>query len=146
MGVFATRSPYRPNPLGLTLVKLEQVQKKENETLLLVSGADLMNGTPIYDIKPYLPYADVAQDAKAGYATNAPERKLSVLFQTDIPKNLSPAYLEELTSVLSYDPRPAYHTDETRTYGLTFGAYDVKFTVQNETAVVLAFLPTQNSN
>ena len=137
MGVFATRSPFRPNPVGLSCVKLERVEP--NETLgpvLHVLGADLMDGTPIYDIKPYLPYADCRPEAVGGFAGERPEGRLRV----DIPEPWLSMVPEEdraaLTGVLAQDPRPAYQRDPERVYGFSFGALEVKFQVVEDRLMV----------
>ena len=133
MGVFATRSPFRPNPLGLSCVRLERVEPSTPEgPVLHVAGADLMDGTPIYDIKPYLPYADCHPEATDGFAgevrdyavaVDFPERLLDLL-----PEDKRPAILE----VLRQDPRPGYkHGDSDRRYGVAFAGFDVRFTVRD---------------
>ena len=127
MGVWATRSPYRPNPLGLSCVELVAVDGTE----LLVRGADLMDGTPIYDIKPYLPYADSFPQAKAGFATEAPQAKLKVVIPDGIPDR------EMLEAILSQDPRPAYQDEPSKVYGMLFNGLDIKFKVEGDTLTVL---------
>ena len=131
MGVFATRSPYRPNDIGLSSVRLEKITFDEKlGPVLHVAGADLMDGTPIYDIKPYIAYADCHPDATEGFAGAVKDKKLHVEF----PKQLLEKYPEEkraaILGVLEQDPRPAYDTDETRVYGVEFAGYDVRFTVE----------------
>ena len=133
MGVFATRSPYRPNDIGLSSVKLEQITFDEKlGPVLHVAGADLMDGTPIYDIKPYIAYADCHPEAAEGFAGKVKEKELQVEF----PEELLAQYPEEkraaILGVLAQDPRPAYDTDETRVYGVEFAGYDVRFTVKEE--------------
>ncbi|MBR4760533.1 MAG: tRNA (N6-threonylcarbamoyladenosine(37)-N6)-methyltransferase TrmO [Lachnospiraceae bacterium] len=134
MGVFATRSPFRPNPIGLSCVTLDRVEVTKDGTVLYVSGADLRDGTAIVDIKPYLPYADAHESARAGW-TNEAE-----LLDVEIPKELLqkiPAEKREaLRGVLSQDPRPAYQEDENRIYGLAFAGYQVKFRVQKNEVIV----------
>lgn len=130
LGVFATRSPYRPNPVGLSCVKLERVElHKDYGPVIYVQGADLMDGTPIYDIKPYLPYADCRPDAVGGFASQKPEEKL----QVEIPEGLLSAAPKEvmtaLRGVLAQDPRPAYQNDPKRSYGLSFAGLEVHFQV-----------------
>ena len=128
MGVFATRSPFRPNPLGLSCVELESVQPDHPDgPVIVVKGADLMDGTPIYDIKPYIKYADSHPEAVCGYVDELPERYLNV----ELPNELA-ALLPEpqaLVDVLSLDPRPSYHDDPEREYGMTFSGFNVKFKV-----------------
>lgn len=132
MGVFATRSPFRPNPIGLSCVKLEKVQTTgEGAPRLFVSGADLMDGTPIYDIKPYLPHADCKPEASGGFAATLTDYALKV----DIPAHFTFEKRAELTEILKQDPRPSYH-DDTRTYGMRFAEYEIKFHVENDTVFV----------
>ncbi|MBE7042809.1 MAG: tRNA (N6-threonylcarbamoyladenosine(37)-N6)-methyltransferase TrmO [Ruminococcaceae bacterium] len=123
MGVFATRSPFRPNPLGLSAVKLEKVELG----VLTVSGADLMNGTPIYDIKPYLPFADSYPDAWGGFAETVKDNQLKVLFEEE--GNLSEKQKRVLTEILEQDPRPSYQNDPHRTYAFSFADLTIKFSV-----------------
>ena len=127
LGVFATRSPFRPNRLGLSCVELIRVEESPEGPLLLVTGADLMNGTPIYDIKPYLPYADAVPDARVNEALSRPR------LQVDIPAELEARIPEEkreaLKEMLALDPRPAYQEDPERVYGVKFGGMDVQFRV-----------------
>ena len=131
MGVFATRSPFRPNPIGLTVVKLLAVEDSPEGKVLIVAGADMMDGTPIYDIKPYLPYVDSVPGAIGGFTEGTADYHLQVDFPEDlmgcVPKDMQ----ETLLGVLSQDPRPAYQHDENRVYGLPFGGMDVKFTVKD---------------
>ena len=130
MGVFATRSPFRPNPLGLSSVRLEAVEKDgDNGLVLIVSGADLMDGTPIYDIKPYLPGADSHPDATDGFVGENRQEPLEVEIDPALEKSLSPAQLQTLREVLAQDPRPAFHDDPERIYGLSYAGCDVHFTV-----------------
>ena len=131
MGVWATRSPYRPNPLGLSCVELIRVDGLE----LVVRGADLMDGTPIYDIKPYLPYADAFPDAAAAWAAEAPEKSLKVVFAEDC--TLNAAQRETLAQVLALDPRPAYQEDPDKIYGMLFEGRDIHFRVRGDTLTVL---------
>lgn len=133
MGVFATRSPYRPNDIGLSSVKLEKIEFDEKMgPVLTVAGADLMDGTPIYDIKPYIAYADSHPEASEGFAGAVKGKELTVEF----PEELLQIYPEEkrkaIVAVLKQDPRPAYDTDETRVYGVEFAGFDVRFTVEGE--------------
>ena len=129
LGVFATRSPFRPNRLGLSCVELKSV--RQDETLgpvLTVSGADLMNGTPIYDIKPYLPYADAHPEASMPEALKRP--LLSVVIPENIKKSLPADKLPAIREMLEQDPRPAYQDDPERIYGIRFGSWDLHFQVQ----------------
>ena len=138
LGVFATRSPFRPNPLGLSCVKLEKVELSTPEgPVLWVSGADLVDGTPILDIKPYLPYADCRPEASGGFAGDAPEGRLTV----DIPPALLSRVPEErreaLTGVLAQDPRPPYQDDPDRVYGFGFAGLEVRFRVRDGVLTVV---------
>ena len=130
MGVFATRSPFRPNPIGLSSVKLEKVEQDEKfGTVLYVSGVDLMDGTPIYDIKPYLSYTDSHPEAKGGFADDVKDYKVEV----DFPKELLEQIPEEdrkiVLELLKQDPRPSYIKDETRMFGMAYGVYNIRFQV-----------------
>ncbi len=130
MGVFATRSPYRPNALGLSSVKLEGIEQDERlGPVLRISGADLVSGTPIYDVKPYLPFTDSHPDALGGFAAEAPVRHLEVLFPEDLLQKIPEEKREALLEILAEDPRPAYLDDPTRRYGFPFWNYDVRFVV-----------------
>lgn len=130
MGVFATRSPFRPNGLGLSAVRLEKIESG----VLTVRGADLMSGTPIYDIKPYLPFADSYPNAKGGFAEGVREYCLSVVFEEE--GKLTSEQKIALTKVLEQDPRPSYQDDPQRIYSFTFGAFTIKFTVEQGIATV----------
>lgn len=127
VGVFATRSPFRPNSLGLSCVKLKKVVDGKNGKALVVSGADLADNTPIYDIKPYLPYVDSIPDAKGGFSDDFKDYFLEVYIPEDIKNELTPLQTENLTELLSLDPRPSYQDDKERVYGLTFDNMEVKF-------------------
>ena len=131
MGVFATRSPFRPNPLGLSCVELETVDfDAPDGPVLVVRGADLMDGTPIYDVKPYVKYADSHPDALCGYVDTLQERRLAVSIPEEIENELNKSgVLEVLREVLSLDPRPSYHDDPQREYGMSFSGYNVRFRV-----------------
>lgn len=137
VGVFATRSPYRPNDIGLSSVKLERIVYDGKEgPVLFVSGADLMDGTPIYDIKPYIAYVDSHPEADEGFAGRVKHKELLVEF----PQELLECFPEEkraaVTGILKQDPRPAYDHDETRVYGIAFAGFDVRFTVKGELLTV----------
>ncbi|MBO5790284.1 MAG: tRNA (N6-threonylcarbamoyladenosine(37)-N6)-methyltransferase TrmO, partial [Clostridia bacterium] len=140
VGVFATRSPFRPNSLGLSSVKLERVEYTENGPVLFVSGADLMDGTPIFDVKPYLPFTDSHADAKAGFTEHV-SHELSVEIQTDFPTNFPKEKVEPLKRTLAFDPRPSYHIDETRIYGMPYAGFDIRFFVKEKTLVVTEIAP-----
>ena len=132
LGVFATRSPFRPNPIGLSCVKLEGIVKTLTEgTVLLVSGADLMDGTPIYDIKPYLPYADCIPEATGGFAGEKPEAALLVEIPEMLLSRLPEEKREALIGVLAQDPRPRYQSDPDRCYSMAFSDFTVRFTVSD---------------
>lgn len=138
VGVFATRSPYRPNSIGLSAVRLERIEYTADlGPVLHVSGADLMNGTPIYDIKPYLPFADSIPDATDGFAGKAVRQKLTVDFPEEFKELIPAEKLDALIAVLADDPRPTYIDDPERIYGLTFGGYEIKFTVRSNTLTVI---------
>ena len=131
MGVFATRSPFRPNPLGLSCVEIESVQYDHQEgPVIHVKGADLMDGTPIYDIKPYIKYADARPHAVCGYVDKLEERTLKVVIPSEISSGVQDkSLLEALVQTLSLDPRPSYHDDPEREYGLSFAGMNIRFKV-----------------
>lgn len=134
MGVFATRSPFRPNPIGLSCVRLLGIERREKlGTVLRVGGADLLNGTPIYDIKPYLPYADCRPDASCGFAARPESRKLSVEIAPELLEAVPVEKREGLCGILAQDPRPQYQHDPERIYGLQFAGLAVQFTVCGQT-------------
>ena len=137
MGVFATRSPFRPNNLGLSCVKLLGVEHtKEFGTVLHVGGADLMDGTPIFDIKPYIPYADAHPEAVGGFTDSADQFLLEVNFPADLLQRLPTDKQQAAIDVLSHDPRPSYQKDPDRIYGLNFGGFDIRFKVENNNLTV----------
>lgn len=139
MGVFATRSPFRPNPIGLSCVKLEQVVLEGPEgPYLVVSGADLMDGTPILDIKPYVPYADAHPDALGGFTDRVGEFLLEVSCPESILSLIPAENRDALLGVLSHDPRPSYQKDPERVYGLSFGGFNIRFRVEGTTLTVLS--------
>ena len=141
VGVFATRSPFRPNPIGLSCVRLLGVDSGYSEgPALVVAGADMTDGTPIFDIKPYLPYADCRPDALGGYTDALPERRLEVDFPPELQNKLPAETLEALSEILSHDPRPSYQEDPQRDYGLEYGGFDVKFRVSDGTLHVFDVL------
>ena len=130
-GVFATRSPFRPNPIGLSAVKLERVEfHKKFGPVLHVSGADLMDGTPIYDIKPYIPYADCLPDGKGGFTEETDNILLEVYFPEELLNFITNEKQKTLLQVLALDPRPSYQEDEERIYGLEFAGFDIRFRVK----------------
>lgn len=138
VGVFATRSPFRPNSIGLSCVKLEKIEfSKTDGPVLHVVGADLLNDTPIYDIKPYLPYADSFPDAVGGFTEHLTERKLEVKIEDDNFSNVPESIQMEIISVLSHDPRPSYQ-DTDKIYGIKYNQYEIKFRVENKVLTILA--------
>ena len=137
LGVFATRSPYRPNPVGLSCVKLERVELDPTlGPVIHVRGADLMDGTPIFDIKPYIPYADCHPDALGGFASDKPEKKLQVEIPEELCSVSSNEVMHALRGVLAQDPRPAYQNDPERVYGLSFAGMEVRFQVDGDKLTV----------
>ena len=137
MGVFATRSPFRPNPVGLSSVKLLGIEKTEKYGCVLrVSGADLLDGTPIYDIKPYLPYVDSHPEASNGFALDEKEGRLTVNFSAEMLGKIPEQKQAAIVAVLAQDPRPAYQNEPERVYGVEFAGFDVRFTVSGEVLTV----------
>ncbi len=142
VGVFATRSPFRPNPVGLSCVRLEQVaQDPALGLVLLVRGADLLDGTPIYDIKPYIPYVDSHPDAAEGYTARTRGYRLAVCCPDGLQAKLPPAQWEALAGVLAGDPRPSYQDDPARVYGMRFGRWEVRFQVADGVLTVTGLDP-----
>ena len=137
VGVFASRSPFRPNPIGLSCVKLEKIAMTENGVSLIVSGADLLDGTPIFDVKPYLPFADCVPTATAGYAANGENHRLQVDFPETLLQRLPKEKQAGVLECLADDPRPSYQEDPSRLYGMRFGEYEIKFQVENDVLTVL---------
>ncbi len=131
MGVFATRSPFRPNPVGLSCVRLARVEiSPELGPVIYVRGADLMDGTPIYDIKPYIPYADCHPEATGGFTDSAGDFLLTVNCPEALLETVPPARRDALLAVLSHDPRPSYQNDPERVYGMSFAGCNVRFRVE----------------
>lgn len=144
MGVFATRSPYRPNPIGLSCVELKEIKKTRDQgTVLIITGADMMDGTPVYDIKPYLPFADSIPHARAGFAGDHEKDALQVIFPAELNANFSADERETLVSLLSQDPRPHYQHDPKRLYGFPFLGKDVRFRVDEDTLTVCEIVPLE---
>ena len=142
MGVFATRSPFRPNNLGLSCVQLLGVETTPDVgTVLHVGGADLLDGTPIFDIKPYIPYADCHPEATGGFTDSAGDFLLSVDFPPNLLNRLPAGKREAAAAVLSHDPRPSYQRTPGRVYGLSFAGYDIRFTVEENHLQVLDVQP-----
>lgn len=136
-GVFATRAPYRPNSIGLSSVKLEDIYlDEERGPVLVVSGADLLNGTPIYDIKPYLPYTDSHPEAKGGFGEEHKEDRIEVHFPAELLQKVPEHLRESVMEVLQQDPRAAYNKKPDYVYGMSFSGYDIRFTVQGEVLTV----------
>lgn len=141
-GVFATRSPFRPNPIGLSCVRLCGVRHTEHEgDVLDVAGADLMDGTPLFDIKPYLPYTDAHPEATAGFAGPVFGRRLTVCIPPELLATLPPDRRAPLAAILAQDPRPSYQDDPARVYGMPYAGYDIRFTVDGGTLTVCDILP-----
>lgn len=140
MGVFATRSPFRPNPLGLSCVEIESVEPDTPDgPVINVKGADLMDGTPIYDIKPYIRYSDSRPEAVCGFVDNLSERSLEVVFPDEVVREIGePGLMEALEQTLSLDPRPSYHDDPDRIYGMSFEGFNVRFKVNDRVLEVVS--------
>lgn len=137
MGVFATRSPFRPNPIGLSCVELKEIiWQSEKGPILIVSGADLMNGTPIFDIKPYLPYADSHPDARGGFASGVWEKQLRVECDGELLAQIPDNHRQAVLDLLSQDPRPSYQHDPDRVYGMAYAGMDVRFSVDGDRLTV----------
>lgn len=138
MGVFATRSPFRPNRLGLSSVRMSGIEHDEGRgPLIHVLGADLMDGTPIYDIKPYVAYADAHPDARSGFVDTHAMRRLQVYMPESVAALFAPAELRALEDVLALDPRPQYQDDPNRVYGMLYGGRDVRFRVEGDRLTVV---------
>ena len=141
IGVFASRSPFRPNPIGLSCVRLERVEwDTPDGPALIVSGADLVDGTPILDIKPYVPYADCRPEAKGGFAAAAPEGALAVEIPPELLERVRPDKRAALLGVLAQDPRPSYQDDPGRVYGFGFAGLEVRFRVEEGALTVVDVL------
>ena len=141
-GVFATRSPFRPNPLGLSSLPIDSIELHPTlGPLIHVLGADLMDGTPIYDIKPYIPYADAHADAVGGFARQAPDNKLQVLVPEALRHALPAAVWPVVEELLSLDPRPAYQEDPSRIYGMLFRGYELRFSVEEKVLTLREVIP-----
>ncbi len=138
MGVFATRSPFRPNAIGLSCVRLLSVEHTQDMgTVLHIGGADLMDGTPILDIKPYIPYCDAHPEAMGGFTQDAGDFILEVDFPENLKQRLPAEKQEAICQVLSHDPRPSYHKDSDRVYGLSFAGFDIRFRVKDTVLTVV---------
>lgn len=138
IGVFASRSPFRPNGIGLSSVRLLRVETTEDEgNVLIVSGADLLDMTPIYDIKPYIPYADMHLEASGGYTDEIPRERLSVEFPENLQCIIPEQKRKALIGCIAEDPRPSYQEDSERVYGMRFAEFDIRFTVKGKVAEVV---------
>lgn len=137
VGVFASRSPFRPNPIGLSCVRLLAVEKTDNGVALIIEGADLLDGTPVYDIKPYIPYADCRPEAIGGYADEHATDSLEVIFPEGLLAQIPETKRAGLIECLRDDPRPSYQDEPERVYGMKFGDFDLKFTVKDGVLTVL---------
>lgn len=135
VGVFATRSPFRPNPIGLSLVKIDKVESGE----IFFSGADMMDGTPVYDIKPYLPETESISSADNGFCGKVVKKTLEVRFRSEITGEIPEDKIDVLKEILALDPRPAYQNDPDRIYGFLFSGYEVKFRVAENVLTVVSF-------
>lgn len=137
VGVFATRSPFRPNPIGLSSVKLERLElSREYGPVLHISGADMVNGTPVFDIKPYLAYTDSHPEALGGFTDSVARETLSVVFPEELRAKLTEEDAAELTAILAHDPRPSYQNDPERVYGMDYGGVSVRFSVDGKVLTV----------
>ena len=141
LGVFATRSPFRPNRIGLTVVRLIRMEEENGRITLVVSGADLMDGTPIVDIKPYLPYVDSVPDAVGGVTEQTERHHLTVDFPEKLKKYVPKQNLPAVMGLLAQDPRPAYQHDGKRVYGVPYGEVDIRFVVEGDTLTVVEVVP-----
>ena len=137
MGVFATRSPFRPNPIGLSSVRIDHIDYGcPDAPVIHVLGADLMDGTPIYDIKPYIPYTDAHPEARGGFTDTTEWQPLEVVVPEELQQNVS----EQLLKILAQDPRPHYHNDPTRIYGMPFDGKDVRFRVDGKVLTIVEII------
>lgn len=143
-GVFATRAPFRPNGLGLSCVKLEKISTENNRTVLFVSGIDILDGTPIYDVKPYIPYSDSIPSATGGFADEHKDEKLTVIFSDSavglLPDNVSVT----VAKCIADDPRPSYQNDPERIYKMRYKNFDIHFKVADGTAIITNVFPIDN--
>ena len=145
IGVFASRSPYRPNPLGLSCVRLERVEQTEDGAELIVSGVDLLDGTPIFDIKPYIPYADCVPQAVGGYTEDTFRYRLQVVFPPELLALLPQEKREAVVACLAEDPRPSYQDDPDRIYSMRFMDTDIRFRVQDGVLTVVEVVDYKTS-
>lgn len=146
-GIFATRSPFRPNSIGLSSVQLEEVRYDKNgEPVLIVSGADLLDGTPIYDIKPYLPYTDSHPEASGSFGEAHRKDSIAVTFPEELKQKLPEDLQQTVLEVLSQDPRAAYNKKPDYVYGMSFAGYDIRFVIEADTLVVKEIVDRQTSD
>lgn len=146
-GVFATRSPFRPNPIGLSCVKLLRiVTEGEDAPKLIIAGADLMDGTPVYDVKPYLPYADSVPDARGGFGQEHQNDGIEVVFPEELLSRLPEDKRKAAIAVLAQDPRAAYHKQPDYVYGMAFAGWDLRFVVENGVLIVRDVVPKGEKN
>lgn len=138
MGVYASRSPFRPNAIGMSVVRLDSIETTASSVVLHVSGVDMLSGTPVYDVKPYIPYSDAIPEASAGYVAGSKDACLDLVFPEELLSKIAPDKREALLGVLRIDPRPAYQKDPDRVYGLDFALWNLKFTVEDNTLTVLS--------
>ncbi len=141
VGVFACRTPFRPNPVGISAVRLEKIEFKNGRAVLHVRGADILDNTPILDIKPYIPGADSIPEASGGFADSYGRPLLDVTIPGELQKKLTGTQKEELMQILAQDPRPSYQNDPDRVYGLSYGGLEVKFRIRDDTAEVIGIIP-----
>lgn len=147
VGVFATRSPFRPNPIGLSSVKIENIiHNSPQGPIIEISGADLMDNTPIYDIKPYIPYTDSHPDAKGGFSDYVGGEKLEVFIPESLKNEMPSEKLSALREILAHDPRPAYQSDDDREYGFDFSDYSIKFKVKASQLTVIKIQKISKDN
>lgn len=144
MGVFATRSPVRPNPIGLSSLKLNEIIFKNGKTVLVVSGADMVNDTPIFDIKPYIPFTDSHSDASSGFTDAYKDHFLNVIIPDEIEKKISDKHIDSIKKILSLDPRPGYQHDTDRIYGVSLYNYNIKFAVNDNVLSVIEINSEKN--
>ena len=137
IGVFATRAPYRPNPIGLSCVELVRIEETDRGRILIVSGADLINNTPINDIKPYLPFSDSKPEAIGGFTEETQKKTVGVVFPDELLSSIPKSKHEGILAVLKQDPRPGYHNDGQRIYGMRFSDYNIRFRVEDSVLTVV---------
>lgn len=145
-GVFATRSPFRPNPIGLSCVKLDRITYEESGPVLHILGADLMNGTPVYDIKPYVTYSDSIPEAYGGFSEKVKDYRVSVVIPDSVKSQIAEEKYQLLQDILEQDPRPSYQEDPDRIYGMEFAGMEVKFQVAEGILRVISVEPAAGNN